>query len=233
MDEASIVPSTPRRSSAPPRRTRTATRTAQDEATAKPAAELEERFVIFPTSLGDCGVAWRGAAVTRFRLPERDEATLAAELTARTGVRRLPLSRVASEAPWVAALIARVERHFLGARDGFADVPLDFTGVPAFHQRAYVLARTILPGKTRTYGELAARLGEPGAARAVGQAMGRNPFALIVPCHRVVAASEKPGGFSAHGGLRLKERMLQAEGVKMPNGKKPKTTWTQLELFDR
>jgi methylated-DNA-[protein]-cysteine S-methyltransferase len=198
-----------------------------------PKQDLRECFTVFATQLGECAVAWRGEAVTRFRLPERDDATLTRHMGGRAGARRVAPEHVAVEAPWIAALIARVQRHFGGERDSFGDVPLDFSSLPAFFCRAYALARTILPGKTLTYGELAARLGEPGAARAVGQAMGRNPFALIVPCHRVVAANQKPGGFSAHGGLALKERMLQAEGVKMPNGRKPRTTWTQLELFNR
>lgn len=88
---------------------------------------------------------------------------------------------------------------------------LDMEGVPPFHQRVYALARQIPPGETLTYGELARQLGEPGAARAVGQALGANPFAPVVPCHRILAAGAKSGGFSASGGVNTKLRMLLTE----------------------
>lgn len=92
-------------------------------------------------------------------------------------------------------------------------VPLDLSRVPPFHARVYEVARTIPPGTTLTYGEIARRLGEPGAARAVGQALGANPFAPIVPCHRVLAAGGGTGGFSADGGVATKRRLLEIEGV--------------------
>lgn len=88
---------------------------------------------------------------------------------------------------------------------------LDMDGVPPFHQRVYALARQLPPGETRTYGELARQLGEPGAARAVGQALAANPFAPVVPCHRVLAADGRSGGFSANGGVSTKLRMLLVE----------------------
>ncbi len=87
------------------------------------------------------------------------------------------------------------------------------TGVPDFHRRVYDIVRCIPPGQTLTYGDIARRLGLPGSAQAVGRAMGRNPFAPIVPCHRVLAAGGKDGGFSAHGGVGTKRRMLVIEGV--------------------
>jgi methylated-DNA-[protein]-cysteine S-methyltransferase len=87
------------------------------------------------------------------------------------------------------------------------------TRVPAFHRAVYAVARAIPPGETLTYGEVARRLGDPGSARAVGQALGRNPFAIIVPCHRVVAAGGATGGFSAHGGAATKRRILAIEGA--------------------
>ena len=92
-----------------------------------------------------------------------------------------------------------------------SDLVLDLRGVPPFHQRVYALTRAIAPGQTRTYGELAHELGEPGAARAVGQALGANPFAPVVPCHRVLAAHSGSGGFSAHGGVDTKLRLLLIE----------------------
>jgi methylated-DNA-[protein]-cysteine S-methyltransferase len=90
--------------------------------------------------------------------------------------------------------------------------------VPEFHRRVYELTRAIPPGQVLTYGEVAARLGEPGAARAVGQALGRNPFAPVIPCHRVLAAGGKPGGFSAEGGAVTKLRMLEIEGAPLGGG---------------
>ena len=87
-------------------------------------------------------------------------------------------------------------------------------GVAGFHRRVYDAARAIPPGKTLAYGEIAERIGAPGAARAVGQALGRNPFPIVVPCHRVLAAGGKIGGFSAHGGTATKRRMLAIEAGK-------------------
>ena len=88
------------------------------------------------------------------------------------------------------------------------------TGVPDFDRRVYAEARSIAPGETRTYGEIAARLGDPGLSRAVGQALGRNPFVIVVPCHRVLAAGGKAGGFSAPGGVETKRRLLEIEGAR-------------------
>ena len=100
-----------------------------------------------------------------------------------------------------------------GERIGLDDVALDMEDVLEFHRRVFELARTIPAGRTSTYGELATQLGDPGSARAVGEALGRNPFPIVVPCHRVLAASGKLGGFSAHGGTDTKRRMLIIEGA--------------------
>lgn len=91
------------------------------------------------------------------------------------------------------------------------DLPLELDGLPEFQRRVYEIARTIPPGSTLSYGELARRMGVPGAARAVGQALGKNPFPIVVPCHRVLAAGGKMGGFSAAGGVSTKARMLRIE----------------------
>jgi methylated-DNA-[protein]-cysteine S-methyltransferase len=117
-----------------------------------------------------------------------------------------------------------------GAAVDLSAVPLDMERVPAFERRVYEVARTIPPGQTLTYGEVAARLGDPGAAREVGQALGRNPFAVIVPCHRVVAAGGKTGGFSATGGVTTKLRLLEIERARM--GSEP-TLFDQDEAFAR
>ena len=98
---------------------------------------------------------------------------------------------------------------------------LDDEGVPDFHRRVYEIARRIAPGHTRSYGDIAAELGDKGLSRAVGQALGHNPFAPVVPCHRVLAAGGKPGGFSAHGGATAKLRMLMIEGARPPSDTAP------------
>jgi methylated-DNA-[protein]-cysteine S-methyltransferase len=100
----------------------------------------------------------------------------------------------------------------LGEASDLSAVALDLDRVPPFHRRVYEVARTIPPGATLSYGEIALRLGAPGSARAVGQALGRNPFAIVVPCHRVLAAGGKVGGFSANGGIATKLRLLSIEG---------------------
>lgn len=169
-------------------------------------------YCLFETSLGWCGVAWRddGAkpAVTAFQLPEAS-----ANLTETRLARDTAARRVRTPPPPIAALVRRVVRHVRGDAQDFRDIAIDLVGVDAFRRRVYEAARAIPAGETRTYGELARALGAPSAARAVGQALGKNPIALIVPCHRVLAAGGKPGGFSAHGGRATKARLLAAEGV--------------------
>ena len=115
------------------------------------------------------------------------------------------------------------------ARD-FSAVALDMDGVTQFHQRVYAVARTIPAGATLSYGEIAARLGDSSVAREVGQAMGQNPFPIIVPCHRVLAAGGKVGGFSAAGGVTTKLRLLEIEGAQV--GEAP-TLFENLPLLAR
>lgn len=163
-------------------------------------------FCLFETAIGPCGVAWTDTALAAVQLPE----------TTREGTKRRML-RHTGEAPetdppaFVQSAIARIQALLQGAHDDLADLPLDMAQVPDFHQRVYAVARAIPPGEVLTYGEVARRLGEPGAARAVGQALGHNPFAPVVPCHRVLAAGGRSGGFSAEGGALTKLRMLEIE----------------------
>src|SRR5262249_48933637 len=141
-------------------------------------------FALFDTPIGRCGVAWSELGLVGVQLPEGSEAATRARLRKRfPGVAESEPSREARRAS--AALGA-----LLAGGDGeLAALPLDMSAVPDFHRRIYEAARAIAPGETATYGELARRVGSPGSARAVGQALGRNPFALIVPCHRVLAAN--------------------------------------------
>ncbi len=170
-------------------------------------------WCLFDTALGECGLAWGDHVLTGVQLPEASAARTRARMQSRfAGVAE-------SEAPpWVQAIHERIRGLLAGQHDGLADVPLDMEGVPPFHQRVYELSRAIPPGKVLTYGEVARQLGEPGASRAVGQALGHNPFAPVVPCHRILAARGRSGGFSAGGGARTKLRMLEIEGAVLGSG---------------
>ena len=165
-------------------------------------------FVLFDSAMGRCGIAWGGQGICGVQLPEAS-----AQQTFQRMCQRFPAAQEMLPPPLVQAVIDGVVAMLRGQPHDFSALVLDMRGVPAFHQRVYALALAIAPGQTLTYGELAARLGEPGAARAVGQALGRNPFAPVVPCHRVLAAGDKPGGFSAAGGIRTKLRLLIIEGA--------------------
>jgi methylated-DNA-[protein]-cysteine S-methyltransferase len=166
-------------------------------------------FTLFDTAIGNCAIAWGEAGIRGVQLPESD----AAQTRERMRTRFPDAQEAAAPPAEVQAAIAGVVAMLRGQAHDFSTLVLDMRGVPEFHQRVYAVARTIAAGQTLTYGEVAARLGEPGAARAVGQALGRNPFAPVVPCHRVLAAGDQPGGFSASGGVRTKLRLLLIEGA--------------------
>lgn len=163
-------------------------------------------YVLFDTALGRCGLAWRGSAVLALQLPERDEAKTRASLLEHLpeAVERKPPRNVQRAVRGIRALLR-------GERVDLSDVEIDLSGVPPFHRRVYEALRAIPVGETISYGELARRLGAPGAARAVGQALGRNPCAILVPCHRVLAAAGRVGGFTAPGGTATKLRLLALE----------------------
>ncbi|MFC4004370.1 methylated-DNA--[protein]-cysteine S-methyltransferase [Prauserella oleivorans] len=170
---------------------------------------MAQGFTLFDTAIGQCGIAWDGRTVIGSQLPEGS-----AERTRARLERRFPGAVEHDPPGTVRRAIAAVTALLSGEGAApLAEVPLDLSRVPRFHARVYEVARTIPPGTTLTYGEIARRLGEPGAARAVGQALGANPFAPIVPCHRVLAADGGTGGFSANGGVATKRRMLEIEGV--------------------
>ena len=173
------------------------------------------RYAIFETEAGFCGLGWSGAGIARFQLPGRDAAG-----TERMLRRRLPPGAVAAEPEGeIAAAVAAVRRYFAGEAVDFSGLAVDLAGAEADFVAIYGEARRLGWGETATYGELAKRLGRgPEAARDVGQAMARNPVALIIPCHRVLAAGGKLGGFSAPGGAETKRRMLALEGVSVGQG---------------
>jgi methylated-DNA-[protein]-cysteine S-methyltransferase len=165
-------------------------------------------FALFDTAIGRCGITWRSRGVVGVQLPEATVRETKARILRRfSGVREeVPPVSVRRAIEGIAAVLR-------GEPRGLGDVELDMECVPPFHRRVYQLTRRIAPGTTVSYGQIAARLGAPGAARAVGQALGKNPFAIIVPCHRVLAASGKPCGFSAHGGVKTKVRLLLIESA--------------------
>jgi len=165
-------------------------------------------FTLFDTPIGICSLVWTGETVVGLRLPEASPAATRSRIT-----RRWPDAAEQAAPPWVQAIIDRVLTLLGGERVDLRDVPLDFGAAPEFHKRVYKIARTIPAGQTMTYGEIAKRLGVPHESREVGQAMGRNPIAIIMPCHRVLGADGKMGGFSANGGVAIKRRILEIEGA--------------------
>jgi methylated-DNA-[protein]-cysteine S-methyltransferase len=165
-------------------------------------------YSLFDTPLGTCGIAWSERGICMLQLPEARESSTRARVA-----KRFPQALAAAPSSAAQSAIDAISALLSGERRDLLEIQLDFAGVPEFHQRVYLAARQVLPRSTVTYGELARRIAAPGAARAVGQALGRNPFAIIVPCHRVLAAGGKLGGFSANGGTSTKVRMLAIEGA--------------------
>jgi methylated-DNA-[protein]-cysteine S-methyltransferase len=176
---------------------------------------LANGFALFDTAIGRCGVAWGERGIAGVQLPEAGERETRARM-----LQRFPAAGEAAPPLGVQRVVDRIVALLRGEVNDLSTVKLDMDEVPAFHRRVYEAARVIPPGMTLSYGDIAARVGAPGAARAVGQALGRNPFPIIVPCHRVLAAGGKIGGFSAQGGIATKRRMLAIEGVQL-NGTTP------------
>jgi methylated-DNA-[protein]-cysteine S-methyltransferase len=179
----------------------------------------ERGHTLFDTAFGRCGLAWGPLGLLAVQLPEADDEATRARLLGNAGAG-------AGEAladdwpPVVAQAIEGIQALLRGEPRDLLELPLDMGRLTTFQRKAYTVARAIPPGKTLTYGEVASALGDPGLARAVGQAMGHNPFAPVVPCHRVLAAGNQPGGFSAVGGAATKLRMLAKEGA-LTNGTLP------------
>ena len=168
-------------------------------------------LTLFETPIGLCGIAWSDGAVAGLQLPELESGPTLARLD-----RRFPGFSVSEPPAWVAEATARIATMLAGRPDDLADLPLDWARIGAFEASVYRAARDIPPGRTLTYGELAGRVGDVRQARAVGQALGRNPWPIIIPCHRVTGAGGRTGGFSASGGAATKMRLLELEGALDP-----------------
>ena len=169
-------------------------------------------FALFDTAIGTCGIAWTEQGISNVLLPGRS-----AEQTRHTLAGMYGADAEAAPPPVVARAVAAIVRLLDGEPEDLGDVPLDLAGVPEFNQQVYAIARGIQPGATLCYGDIAARIGQPGAARAVGRAMGDNPCPIVIPCHRVLAADGSLHGFSSYGGIATKRRMLQIEGALAPD----------------
>ena len=165
-------------------------------------------FTLFDTPIGPCGLVWSQRALVGALLPEASAAATRAR-----ACRRFRQARELAPPADVQRTIERIRRVLGDQADNLLDIELDMSAVPPFHRRVYEIARRIRVGTTLTYGEIALRLGEPQAARAVGQALGANPFPIIVPCHRVLGAAGQAGGFSAQGGTRTRLRLLEIEAA--------------------
>ncbi len=165
-------------------------------------------FAIFDTAIGPCGIAWGPRGVVGLQLPEADGDAARKRLA-----KRFPQAEEAVPPADVQHAIDAIRALLAGEKADLSGVPLDMERVPAFNRKVYAIARSVPPGATLTYGEIAEKLGDKLLARDVGQAMGQNPFPIVVPCHRVLAAGGKIGGFSANGGIRTKRKMLAIESA--------------------
>ncbi len=165
-------------------------------------------FALFDTALGRCAVVWRGAGLIGVHLPDTDEGRTGPRLA-----RRFPGAVEAPPPPAAAEAMTRIAAFLAGAPDDFAELALDETGVGDFERAVYRETRAIPAGSTSTYGAIATALGDVRHSRRVGQALGRNPWPIVIPCHRVTGAGGWMGGFSAPGGQGTKLRLLELEGA--------------------
>jgi methylated-DNA-[protein]-cysteine S-methyltransferase len=169
-------------------------------------------YALFDTAIGRCGIAWSERGVVGVQLPDQSE-----EGTRQRLARRSRQAAEATPPPAVQRAVKEIVALLDGGTTDLSNIALDMDDVSAFDRRVYQVARTVPPGATITYGEIAKRLGAPDHAREVGRALARNPFAIVVPCHRVLAAGGELGGFSASGGVRTKRGLLTIERAPVTN----------------
>jgi methylated-DNA-[protein]-cysteine S-methyltransferase len=170
----------------------------------------ESGYALFETALGRCALIWRGGLVVGAALPEESD-----EKARRSLARRFPGAVEAEPPPFAAEAMARIASLLAGGKTDLGDIRLDPEG-SAFERNVWQAARRIPCGEVRSYGDIAREIGAPGAAQAVGLALGRNPVPIVIPCHRVLAADGRSGGFSAPGGVATKFRILEIEGARRP-----------------
>ena len=164
-------------------------------------------YCVFDTAIGPCGISWSARGITHVQLPEKDRAATEQHIAKRShGTPQTP-------PPQVERAIAEMRRYLAGEPVDFSGISVDLE-VSEFHQKLYAALRKVAWGKTTTYGALGKTIGVDDA-RDIGQAMGKNPIPVIIPCHRVLAAGNKIGGFSAPGGIMTKEKLLTLEGVQI------------------
>jgi methylated-DNA-[protein]-cysteine S-methyltransferase len=175
-------------------------------------------YCFFDTAIGRCAILWRGGAAIGAALPEDDQTQAQALL-----LQRFPGAAPGTPPADIALVVEAVIRLLNGEAEDFTRFAIDLGEVPQFDRRVLEATFTIPAGETRTYGEIARMIGAPGASRAVGRALGANPIPIIVPCHRVLAANGRSGGFSAPGGASTKLRLLNIEGARRGR---------EAELFD-
>ena len=173
---------------------------------------LEQNFALFDTAIGPCAIAWTGRGIVGVQIHERDVVATRSRI-----MRRFPAAKETPPSSEVQHAIDGIVALLRGEPRDLTDIEIDNSDTPEFNARVYAVARTIPPGQTMTYGEIAERLGDKLLAREVGQALGQNPCPIVMPCHRVLAASGKTGGFSAPGGVVTKLRLLTIEGAQ-PGG---------------
>jgi methylated-DNA-[protein]-cysteine S-methyltransferase len=171
----------------------------------------ESFYALFDTAIGRCALVWRGGLVVGAALPEASDEAARARIA-----RRFPGAAEADPPPFAAAAIARIAALLAGDRTDLGDIELDLDQGSDFERQVWRAARRIPCGEVRSYGDIAREIGAPGSAQAVGVALGRNPVPIIIPCHRILAADGKSGGFSAPGGVATKFRILEIEGARRP-----------------
>lgn len=167
-------------------------------------------FALFETAIGRCGVAWGERGLLGVQLPEADDAKTRARL-----LQKAPGAREMTPPADVQRACDAMSDLMDGNAADLSFIALDTDHLPSFNRSVYDIARTIAPGETLTYGDIASRLGDKLLSRAVGKALGENPLPIVIPCHRVLAANGKTGGFSANGGVTTKFRVLSIERAKI------------------
>jgi methylated-DNA-[protein]-cysteine S-methyltransferase len=170
----------------------------------------EGGYALFDTAIGRCALVWRGGLVVGAALPEASDERARASLA-----RRFPGAPESEPPPFAATAIERIVTLLAGGKTDLGDIALDLQG-SAFERNVWQAARRIPCGEVRSYGDIARDIGAPGAAQAVGIALGRNPVPIVIPCHRVLAADGRSGGFSAPGGVATKFKILEIEGARRP-----------------